>query len=82
MGFSHVQIFSHASFCLTQQRLNVLCCLLEKIENITLFCPTKEANEVIEDAISEPLMPDHSVPIKQFVRCIWKVLSTKLIQLA
>lgn len=38
--------------------------------------------EVIENAISEALMLDHSVAIKHFVRRIWEVLSTMLIQLA
>lgn len=78
MGFSLMQIVPSPNL----QQLKVLCCLFWRIENIALSCSTKEANEVIEDAISEPVMPDHSVAIKHFVRCIWEVLSTKLIQLA
>lgn len=50
--------------------------------NITLSRSVKETYEVIEDAISEALMSDHSVAIKYFVRRIWEVLSIRLIQLA
>lgn len=50
--------------------------------DVTLYWSIKETYEVIEDAISEALMSDHSVALKHFVRRIWEVLSTRLIQLA
>lgn len=72
--------------CLPQlillQQLKVSGRHLGKTVNITLSCSIKETYEVIEDAISEALMSDHSVAIKHFVRRIWEVLSTRLIQLA
>lgn len=63
------------------QHHEVLCCLFWKRGNITLSRPTGETNEVIEDAVSEALMPDHSLAIKHFVRRFSEVLSTRLIQL-
>lgn len=52
-----------------------------KIGNIILSGAIRKTYEVIEYAISEALMSDHSVAIKHFVRRIWEMLSTRLIRL-
>lgn len=75
-----MQMFAAPNFAIPAQGVcAVFSC---KIRNITLSCNIKETYGVIEDATSEALMSNHSVAIKHFVKRIWEVLYTKLIQLA
>lgn len=76
-----MQMFASPNIVTAAQGI-VLFPLKKNTGNITLSRTIKETYEMIEDAISEALMSDHSVAIKHFVRRIWEVLSTKLIQLA
>lgn len=62
-------------------KLCVFCCFHYKKQKVSItgFC---QKQRVIQHIISEGFMSDHNVAIKHFVRRIWEVLSTKLIQLA
>lgn len=77
MGFSHMQVFSTPNIVTT----TIMLFILEKGEYHVIPSYTGETNEVIEDGVSEALMPDHSLAIKHFVRRFQEVLSTRLIQL-